>query len=780
VLDNFEHLRDGAGLVVDILEAAPRVHILTTSRERLLVRGEQLFVVEGLGHTQGSLSIDAPAAPAVRLFEQSARRAHPAFQLGEQNLPDVLRICQLVQGMPLGIELAAAWVELLSLGEIAEEIARGASFLEAGWLDAPERQRSMRAVFEWSWRLLSAAERQLFRRLAVFRGGFAREAAESIVGASLGLLAGLVHKSLLRRIDAGPTQAARYEIHELLRQFADEQLTTAPEERAAVEGRHSSFYLAFVAQREMRLARHEPQQAAAEIRTEIDNVRQAWAWAARERRLEDLDRSAGSLWQFTFLTGLTSEGESAFGMAGEQLRAAWEQTSGNELDTRNIQRLASKLLALYASALISRSKYDQSAKVAEQAVELGRTSEGLEGEAIGLFVWGQALYWKGQRLEARARMEQALLLIDSIRTKHTLTEALHFVEWHAHVWLRGIFLSLGEYDSARNHGTRALQICQALGSRFGEVHSLCNLADVAREVRDLPVARQNYERALSLIPAVGYRWGEAVVQFELGDVVRLQGDYGLAHNLIERGLAVAREIGEPLEEARAAVYFGRLYAYMGDYARAKEMLDLVLQMADSLEAPELQVEGLLLLTILARQTGDLEGALAYAEQTSGLACEFSSRYTQAHALVLLGHAQADTQHAAAAATYEHAIARYEALGSVALACEPRAGLATLALANGEAAKALVQVEAILRYLESHALAGPDEPFRIWLTCYRVLEANSDPRAVGVLRAAHQRLLECADAITDPALRRSFLENVATHRAILEAAATAHTLAPQLS
>jgi predicted ATPase/DNA-binding SARP family transcriptional activator len=318
VLDNFEHLRDGAGLVVDILEAAPRVQILATSRERLKVRGEHLFVVEGLPYTPAHTALADIEVPAARLFAQSARRSLPSFQLDDLNLPDVQRICRLVQGMPLGLELAAAWVELLPLHEIAEEIARSAGFLAADWADAPERQRSMRAVFEWSWRLLNDAEQQLFRRLAVFHGPFRREAAEAVVGASLGVLASLVHKSLLRRTDVGATQAGRYEIHELLRQFAAEQLAALPEEQTTIQERHSSFYLAFVAQRELRLARHEPQEAAAEIRGEIDNVRQAWAWAARERRLEDLDRSAGGLWQFIFLTGLAGEGESAFGLAVEQ------------------------------------------------------------------------------------------------------------------------------------------------------------------------------------------------------------------------------------------------------------------------------------------------------------------------------------------------------------------------------------------------------------------------------------------------------------------------------
>jgi predicted ATPase/DNA-binding SARP family transcriptional activator len=777
VLDNFEHLRDGVGLVVDILEAAPRVAILVTSRERLNVRGEQMFVVEGLAHTDGSHSSDTPAA-AVRLFEQSARRAHPAFQLGEQNLPEVMRICRLVQGMPLGIELAAAWVELLSPREIAGEIERSASFLEANWIDAPERQRSMRSVFAWSWQLLKPAEQQLFRRLALFRGGFTRQAAEAVVGASLTSLASLAHKSLLRRVESSGT-AGRYEIHELLRQFAAEQLAAQPGEQAAIEERHSTFYLAFVEEREQRLARREPQEAAAEIRIEIDNVRQAWAWAVRERRLEGIERGAGGLWQFISLTGLASEGESAFGAAAEQARAAWEQCAGDEAGGRRLQRRVSKLLALYASSLMSCSKYDQSATVAEQAVAFGEASESVEGQAIGLFVWGQALYWKGQRHAARARMEQALELIERHRATPPLTEAMYFVEWNAHVWLRGIVLTFGEYAAARSHGTWALQICQRIGSRLGEVHSLCNLADVAREMRDLPAARQNYERALSLIPLVGYRWGEAVVQFELGDVVRLQGSYGRARELIERGLAVAREIGDSLEEARALAFLGRLYAVLGAYEQARAAAEQVLHAATVLETPELRVEGLLLLTMLARATGDLEGGLGYAEQTYALACSYAGHYAQAHALVLLAHTQADTQRSAAETTYEAAIARYDALGNPSLACEPRAGLAALAFARGERAHAMAQVDAVLEASDGNPRIGLDEPFDIYLTCFRILHAVHDPRAASVLNSGQRLLREYANSIADLALRCSFLENVATHRELLEAAGAASATAQDL-
>src|SRR5262249_357065 len=197
---------------------------------------------------------------------------------------------------PLGLELAAAWAEMLSLDEIAQEVERSADFLAAEWSDAPARQRSMRAVFDWSWRLLNDAERHSLLGLSVFRGGFIREAADVVVGASLRVLTRLMHKSLLRWSEAGGI-GGRFDIHELLRQFAAEQLD-ASGERAAVEARHGEYYLHFVAERERRLARNQPREAAAEIRAEIDNVRQAWIWAASQAQAAVLEDSAYGVWQY--------------------------------------------------------------------------------------------------------------------------------------------------------------------------------------------------------------------------------------------------------------------------------------------------------------------------------------------------------------------------------------------------------------------------------------------------------------------------------------------------
>ena len=257
VMDNYEHLladgtprggesgSDGTGFVTDVLSTAPGVKILVTSRSGLRVQGEHLYPLTGLQVPDAMLRSPADdwqtlrGYSAVELFRQGARQARPDFELRSADMVHVARICRLVQGMPLGILLAAAWVGMLTPEEIAAEIQQSFDFLESDLRDVPLRQRSIRAAFDHSWRLLDEREREVFRGLSVFCGGFTREAAWEVVGASLRDLMSLVHKSLLL-----PSSPGRYGLHELLRQYAAERLDLAPEQEEGVQERHCSFYSA--------------------------------------------------------------------------------------------------------------------------------------------------------------------------------------------------------------------------------------------------------------------------------------------------------------------------------------------------------------------------------------------------------------------------------------------------------------------------------------------------------------------------------------------------------
>lgn len=224
VLDDFEPLlnRDNGAAVQwvnRLLLQAPHVQVLVTSRERLRLSGERIFDLAGLALPSSTVAPEA--ADAVRLFIERAQQAAGYFALDTQNKAAVTRICQLVDGMPLGIELAAAWVRVLTPAEIADELAKNVDFLARANRDTPLRHRSLRAIFEHSWELLDGTEQQALMRLAVFRGGCQREAAQLVAKAPLPILASLIDKSLVRRIQTG--SHARYDLHEVVRQFAEEK-----------------------------------------------------------------------------------------------------------------------------------------------------------------------------------------------------------------------------------------------------------------------------------------------------------------------------------------------------------------------------------------------------------------------------------------------------------------------------------------------------------------------------------------------------------------------------
>jgi DNA-binding SARP family transcriptional activator/predicted ATPase len=303
VLDNFEHGTDSALLITEILSAAPAVKILVTSREKLNLSSEVVFKLGGMKVPKWDTFEEAIQYDAVRLFIQSARRVQPGFELKAEDLAQVLRICRRVLGMPLGIVLAAAWVEMLSLQEIADEIDQNLDFLEADIRDMPERHRSIRAVFESAWDRLSDTERDVFMKLSVFRGGVKRQIAQYVTRASLNTLTALVNKSLLLR----DPDSGRYEVHELLRQYAEEKL-----EEAGLAGTardiHSHYYLSLLCQRGDDLKGHRQYEAMKEIEADFENVRAAWSWAVQKNGGAIINLSLDSLFLFCSMRGFFEPG----------------------------------------------------------------------------------------------------------------------------------------------------------------------------------------------------------------------------------------------------------------------------------------------------------------------------------------------------------------------------------------------------------------------------------------------------------------------------------------
>jgi len=260
ILDNFEHLLDGAALVSTMLTDAPGVKVLATSREALSSGEEWLYPLKGMATPPSVYATALEDYEAVQLFLNHARRVQPHFDPANEYEP-IIRICQLPAGRPLAIELAASWLRGLSIAHIAQEMQCNLDFLSTTTRNVEERHRSMRAVFDQSWKLLSETERRIFARLSGFLGGFAGESAEQVAEASFASLAALVEKSLVQMDSSG-----RFGIHELLRQYGMEQLE-AYGETAATYARHSQYFAQLMLRHEAAL--QQPQQLETSKRRKV-------------------------------------------------------------------------------------------------------------------------------------------------------------------------------------------------------------------------------------------------------------------------------------------------------------------------------------------------------------------------------------------------------------------------------------------------------------------------------------------------------------------------------
>ncbi len=306
VLDNFEHLLDGTELIADLMQVAPNVRIVTTSRERLNLRGETVYALRGLEFPTWETPEDALQYDAVSLFMLSAHRVRADFELQAHDLDYLARICRLTAGMPLGIELAAGWVDVLSLEQIATEIQKGIDILETEIRDVPERHRSIRATLNRTWERLTPNEQAVFMRLSVFRDGFTVAAAQAVAGAGVRSLRQLANKALVQVSPDG-----RHDIHELLRQFGAEKLEAAGEQ-TTIQATHAVFFANFMKVRRDEIFGRQPMVALDQIEADYENVRSAWDELIHQQAFDELPKILDGLWFFLDLQSRNQEGIELF------------------------------------------------------------------------------------------------------------------------------------------------------------------------------------------------------------------------------------------------------------------------------------------------------------------------------------------------------------------------------------------------------------------------------------------------------------------------------------
>jgi len=570
ILDNVEHLLgttetgDAADLVAALLGNAPGVAILATSRERLKLHTEQVYLLGGLDM---SGTEDPSHSSAVALFIQCARRLRPEFAPARYQFDVVARICHLVEGMPLAIELAAGWVDALALRDIAAEIEHGLDLLATALRDVPVRHRSMRAVFDASWRRLGA-EQAVFARLAVFRGGGTRHAVQAVTQATLPQLHALVGASLVHYDVARD----RYTIHELLRQYAAEQLAANPTEEHATRDRHAAYFCGLLHDLRGDLQGERQLEALATIEADGENVRAAWEWAARQHNVGLIEQAIESLGCFYRWQGRAEEGMLAYGLA----TAALANASG-----RDERRVRAQLLAWQAAYTRLLGERVTADALLAQSQELLNDPGIVDTDvrAVRAFVLLQAglLAYEHDYPAARAAYEESRALFQALGDQWGEAAALFGL---GAVALDGI----GDYDLAQRYLLDSLALRRTLGDRLSMIETLVVVSQNARyrgQVAESErLARESFEIAITL----ANRRAVAIAGSNLGIALAWIGNYAESRRLLQETVTIYTDLGDRAGLANAYFRLGWSEIYLGYYSEAHATFERELSIARTIGA----------------------------------------------------------------------------------------------------------------------------------------------------------------------------------------------------
>ena len=559
VLDNFEQLLGGVNVVADLLRTCPKLKLLVTSREALKLQEAWRLTLEGFPPVNEADVEHLLSAEAVSLFCQRARQAHPAFGLTAENAPGVRAICRLVEGLPLGLELAAAWVRVMPCAEIAAEIAKDLDFLASGTHNVAERHKSLRAAFEYSWRLLSPEEQEVLRKLAVFRGGFTREMGAEVAGATISVLASLVDKSLLRVDGQG-----RFDRHPLLYSYTLEKLSACPEEKAAAAARHAATFSALAGRLEREAEGSQPRGAYLRLEAELENFRTAWNWAVTHQSAPTLRACSLAFRRYFFNRG---QDEELIELLTSALCVLDEADAVHQLTLAN-------LLGFLGYVYTGLGRLDEAEKLAERGLALARPLPEARDDICGLFdcllTLSIVARRRGQFRRAIAfLLEQEALGLFNERRLHSRGR---------HLSNLGLLeTSAGDYTAAQAYLQRALTHYRQDDNVCGLVTSLTLLGDAHFYAGEAETARRYYLEAVALVRREGLGWGNDDFALEhLGKVALALGDFGeaqkVAYELLEKHPSPDEFYGGALE------ILGRVATAQGRFAEANLYLRQVAQL----------------------------------------------------------------------------------------------------------------------------------------------------------------------------------------------------------
>lgn len=525
VLDNFENLISEADFVAQLLHRAPAVKLIVTSRQALNLREEWLFPIGGLPYP-GKEELDAgDPYSAVTFFERCAQRLRPDFSI-EVERRNVIQICQMVDGLPLALEMAAVWIKTLSCADIADEIQRDIKFLTSNLHNVSPQHRSMIAVFDQTWRRLSSEEHTVFKCLSVFRGSFDLQAARQVAGASLPVLSRLVNNSILWVEATG-----RYQIHELIRQFAQTKLEQNPEEALQIQDRFRHHYIELVHNLEGNLIARYQREATLEVKAELENIRKAWEWTIASADLEAIEKSVMALSLFYQYQSRYLEGNRMLEEAETVLRG---------------QAYSKKRDLILASVLCD---------LGWLRIRLGEIEQAEKGlwESTALFAEHQARPFLGNGFDPRLPLGViASIRGDFAETARLGESILKESQARGEIWneqfsyylLTRAAILQGEFKTAQSYALKTYQLAKRNQEHWFLAYCLNELGIVASALGDHKTARGYFQASFQLRKTFDDPEGMAVALNHLGDIALLESDFQGAKHSYQQSQDIYQEIND--------------------------------------------------------------------------------------------------------------------------------------------------------------------------------------------------------------------------------------------
>ncbi|MEM7538713.1 MAG: tetratricopeptide repeat protein, partial [Chloroflexota bacterium] len=758
VLDNFEHILEAPELVTkqpsapqrqvkaqsavqtisQILRAAPHVKFLVTSRQPLKMQSEHLFFLSGMALPQTQIQqVSAPSDllqfDAIRLFHQIAVRNHHAFELTAENQDAVCRFCTMAQGSPLAIVLGAAHMDFLTPSELLEECQGSLDVLETEWLDLPERQRSVRAVFEHSWQWLDDTLKQVFLNLMVFHDGFTHKAARQVTGASLSQLKRLHSQSMIQLTDQG-----RYEIHELLRQFSREKSTSG--QQSHVQDQHMRFYLTWLASQTNALCGPQPHKAVSELNGDLNNIRQAWQYAIEQQAIDYLAKSQQALFLCYDILGLTREGLDVFTHAVQALGLSTNlplvtdiQVDRTGAQKKGAQKYNAQMTAVYGLLLASQGFFQaelgnpqQSIEQSKRAIQYAQILEhdGQEQsylQAFAYWVWAQGLLTQSKFQLAQTESTQALRYAKKCANAMILSDCLH-AQGQSH-------FHLGEYDAATEIFQQAYAICRRTENRRRELEVLEILGQIELGLGHLPEAGRYFGQALQISDEIHSEVNKHRLYQNLCRVALHTGNYARAETDGQRALQFALDTGIRWMETTNHYHLGLIDMRLGLIGEATYHFEQALQHCREMEARDKQVNCLVNLSVLASDSGNYEHAFTFLAEAEQLAQDVGVDALHGYVCKFMAYAFTQNgQHHEAIDRYQQALSLY-AEKPVHRRIETLAELAYVLQQVGELSTALDYLDEVLSYVQPHVETPMEthteniyqfkDPFAVYLNSYRV-------------------------------------------------------------